>query len=294
MTDSAATEPPVHQGTAEIGADAARHLEALLAGRTKVPVERVAEYGSWPRERFHQELEEVNAILKRFAGAVADAMEDPGSAADFLAELDLKLVSRDHDWRTIFSTLKAQTGLSPHHKRILLVRYLQYLGFRKRLVEFIFARHGSLGETRALSSLADPAGLTTIDGEAYLRLPLGETVELAAPGSRPMVLMLAVHRFSLEAPDQGPVVLAEEDGTRHTLRQGRNLVGRHPSADVVVSGGLRQVSRAHLILEWHGERRLTALDISTGGTYVPTAALWGKDRQLAEPPADPASALLAD
>lgn len=255
-------------------------LEAALAGRTKVPVERIAEYSSWPQERFRRELEEVNTILKRFAGAVAEAMEEPATAADFLAHLDLKLISQDHDWRAIFSTLMDQADISLDDKRVLLVRYLQYLGFRKRLVEFIFSRQGSLGETRVLNDVTTGLEETTLEGEPCLRLPLGEAVELRVPEAGGIELMLALHRFRLQA-DGHQATLVEDDGSRHVLRHGRNLVGRHPSADVVVDGRRRQISRAHLILEWHGKGRFTALDISTGGTFVPVASLWGKDRQLA-------------
>jgi hypothetical protein len=256
------------------------HFEAMLASRTKVPVERIAEYSAWSPERFQEELTFLNDVLKRFARAVVDAMEAPASADAFIRELDLKEISQDHSWRAIFSTIRAQDAWNEDHKRTVLVKYLQYLGFRKRLVEFISARQGNLEETRAWSGIAAARALVEHEGERFVRLPMGEAVDLNLPADAPMSLLLAGYRFRLargEALD-----LMDDQGRHQPLPRTRNLIGRHPSADVVVDAAYGRVSRAHLLLERRDADQVTLLDISSGGTFVPPEHLSAKDRMLAD------------
>gem|GEM_PF-6771363 len=52
------------------------------------------------------------------------------------------------------------------------------------------------------------------------------------------------------------------------LARGSQLVGRHPSCDLVTHRECGDVSRGHMYLEWHGESRLQITDQSSMGTYL--------------------------
>ena len=93
-------------------------------------------------------------------------MDDPQSTNEFLRELDLKTISRDHDWRAIFSTMRTEDAGPEGYKRSVLIKYLQYLSFRKRLVEYIHSRKQGFDETDEFSDMTQyPA--------AAMRLPSG-------------------------------------------------------------------------------------------------------------------------
>lgn len=252
-------------------------FELRLNQYTKVPLDRLEEFLDWSDERVKQETQIVNRVLRRFAEAVVNSMESPSSAGEFLQALDLKLVSRDHDWRAVFSTIKAQESEFDDYKRALLVKYLQYLSFRKRLLEFIYSRRRSLEQTEELPGIYLGSGASDIDlgraadrleeaPEGYLRLPLGESREVRLPINRETNLMLANHAFRLMGGE--PPAMVDQNGVTYFLRPGRNMVGRHPESDVRVDQNFSDVSRAHCLLEWRGGDLLILTDLSSRGTFV--------------------------
>ena len=118
-------------------ADSLQDFEARLCTRTKVPAERLSEFLGWNEDKVRGEAKVVTRILKRFAEAVVQSMEDPGSMDGFLGGLDLTTISRDHDWRAIFSTIRGQVGgdragRQTHHANAL-VRHFQVDGTRQHV-----------------------------------------------------------------------------------------------------------------------------------------------------------------
>lgn len=273
----------VEQGDAERAAammalQTIEAFEADLAQRAKVPSPRLDELMRQDESFIREEAEAVTAILKRFARAVVDSMDDPHGADVFLRELDLKAVSRDHHWRTIFAELRARDKRFEQHKRVLLIKYLQYLSFRKKLLDYIYERKAGLEETANHPDLTifpapdDPtrtnAGGTALPVAEFSRIPIGETVTVSLPESGSVKVLLSRRMFRLlgaEAP-----CLVDQNGTTHFLKLGRNMIGRHPESDVVIDRDFNDVSRAHAIVEWRGGAEVLVTDLSTRGTFVPT------------------------
>jgi len=108
-----------------------QQFETRLTERTKIPPNKLGEYMSWPEDRLKRESSTVSRVLRRFAEAVVDSMENTGAADRFLQDLDLKSISRDHDWRAIFSTIRAQEAGYEGYKRAVLIKYLQYPELQK-------------------------------------------------------------------------------------------------------------------------------------------------------------------
>lgn len=261
--------------------DAAQVFEDRLADRTKVPADRLSDFLGWSEDKVRAEAKLVTRILKRFADAVVHSMEDPDSMHGFLAELDLKTISRDHDWRTIFASIRCHPGDARPQQRAVLIKYLQYLSFRKRLLDFIHARKAGLEETDELS-----AELTRLPGseepsersvvrigvvrsfpdEDFERMPLGETVEVALVEEDVLEFALARHRFELVGGNHPYVV--DRKGVTCFVRPGRNMVGRHPESDIAVDANFSDVSRAHMVLEWNGENCFRLMDLSSRGTWL--------------------------
>ena len=254
-------------------------FEAELTRRAKVPSNKLEELLRYDESQIRGEAEAVSSILKRFARAVVDSMENPEGVEHFLAELDLKAVSRDHHWRTIFAELRSRDKRFEHHKRVLLIKYLQYLSFRKKLLDYIYERKTGLEDTDNHPDLTifpspndpvrerSPSGTAKPLGE-FSRLPIGETVTLTIPASGGVDIMFARHMFRIM--DAGHPCLVDQNGVIHSLQEGRNMIGRHPESDVVVDPDFHDVSRAHAIIDWQGGPAVTVTDLSTRGTYVPT------------------------
>jgi hypothetical protein len=269
------------QEVRDANGDVLQEFEGRLAVRTKVPAERLSDFLGWSEDKVRAEAKLVTRILKRFAEAVVHSMEDPDSMGSFIAELDLKTISRDHDWRAIFASLRGQPGDIRQQQRAVLIKYLQYLSFRKRLLDFIHARKAGLEETDELS-----AELTRVPGsdersersvvrlgvvrsfpdDDFERMPLGETVEVPLGAEDVLEFSLARHRFELVG-GRDPYVV-DRKGVTCFVRPGRNMVGRHPESDITVDPNFSDVSRAHLVLEWDGGDTFRLMDLSSRGTWL--------------------------
>ncbi len=262
-----------HTSPEDVVGEKRSQLEALLDERTKVPLERLDEILIWPEERLKTEVAEVDQILKRFASAVMASVEDPGGGQDFLRELDLKVITNDHDWRTIFSEIRVRGGNAREHRRTVMIKYLQYLSFRKRLLDFIVTRKGSLERTNiwaAFDLSVDGGGPWQGPGDGYRRLPAGDPVNLTLPMNHTVEIYLANHRFTLVGGQ--PAHLVDMEGISYGFHNGKNLVGRHTASDVVIPPVYNNVSRVHLTVQWISNRKVSVTDLSSKGSFVEVGA----------------------
>lgn len=221
-------------------------FEALLPSRLSRPEDIQRYLGASPAW-VQREAVRIEKVLYRFAEAAVDAMESPRCADGFLRRLDLRSISRDHNWRRIFSELADRNPCFDGHKRALIIRYMQYLSERKRLLDYVDARQSSLEETgeRKWDVMVGACA-----SEANGRLALGETamVELAAGAA--VSLRFAGLLFEFAVGSTGALSLSGPGSFRRTVRLGRSVVGRHPECDLVLEPQWRTVSRVQAIIEW--------------------------------------------
>ena len=80
-------------------------------------------------------------------------------------------------------------------------------------------------------------------------------------------LWLAGRRFVLDLGPEASVT----DAFGHTIRfrEGANLVGRAPYAEIPIDETYADVSRRHLVVEVRDRRVVALTDLSSGGTCVP-------------------------
>lgn len=275
-------ELPHENNEAIVSSDLGEFLSQLSAC-TKVPAHRLEEYLMWPEQALRQEVRSVRKLLSKLSQVVVSSMEDTTSIDAFWQEIDLESISCDHNWRSIFSSLR-HAGLTHfEHKRAVLVKYLQYLTFRKRLLELIYLRK------RDTRNEQEPAPEQTLpahfgdngsapdgsvpppirhhpNGRDFIRLPLGEPIEVPLPAGRELKLMLAGHMFRMVGAT--PPILVDQHGVSYFLKEGKTVLGRHPQSDIVANADFRDISRAHLLIEWRGNQAVTLTDLSSRGTFV--------------------------
>lgn len=66
----------------------------------------------------------------------------------------------------------------------------------------------------------------------FVRLPLGEPVECCMRRGHQITILMAAHVYRLTS--DRPPLLTDQNGLSYLMKQGRNLVGRHPEREVVV------------------------------------------------------------
>ena len=170
----------------------------------------------------------------------------------------------------------------------MFIRYLQYLSFRKRLLEYIRTRKRGFDDEASngdeLTGFPRPPVMANPGSESegadgpvrangsrrfggdFQRVPLGESLEIPLGMGEKLDIMLAGHLFRIIGGH--PPSLIDQNGVTYFLKDGRNMVGRHPESDLPIDQSFSDVSRAHLIVEWEGHDHICVIDLSSRGCYI--------------------------
>lgn len=260
-------------------------FEFSLKPRTEFPAERVARVIEWPTEDLERMAAKIRTVEQRFAESIAASVERPQIIGALLRSLSLKLFSKDHGWREIIAELNRCDSEYDVYKKIALVKYTQYLRSRQKILRDLYFERRSAAPlespnppvTREAVHDGSRGPLDTdlfesssleekSDADAFNPLPRGETVCLRFDDRIQIPIRLSSHNFTLVAGTN--FYLIDEHGSSFPIRQGKNLVGRHPDCDVVIQPFYCGVSRKHLIIEKVSDSVAMLTDLSSHGTYV--------------------------
>lgn len=263
-------------------------FEFALASRTEVPAAKITRLVRLSDEALEDEARAIGKVEKHFVDLVAADMQDQAALGRDMQELDYKLFSQDHQWRSIMSGLQGQESDYDEYRKAALVKYMQYLAARQEIVKSISAERQQRAsappfpETPPEAS-ANPLSRDTVavdleagagggaQAEGFVRLPKGEAVSIRLPAGQEIALSLAGHRFRLV--EGRPSHLVGENGDQHTLQQGKNLIGRELGNHIVVDSSYRDVSRKHLLIDLADPHMVRLTDMSAHGTFIPVDLL---------------------
>jgi len=260
-------------------------FEFALNGRTSLPAPKIAALSRLSDDELLREAEAIRAVEQRFAEALSGTLEDITSVGPFLRTMEPSIISQDNNWRSIISALNGVDRMPETYKKIALVKYMQYLTSRQEVVKSLYTNRqsGKTGEVRPEngSAVYRPTArfretmLINLNASpelerhetSFSRLPKGETVEVDLEGEHPIDLLLAKHQCRILLRDR--LLFVDQGGNNSELREGRNVVGRDVTSDVIMDASLRDVSRKHLIVESNGVGQIKLTDISSHGTSLP-------------------------
>ena len=253
-------------------------FEFALGSKTEYPVGRIAELLPRPAADLRKVATHIRYVEKRFAQVLTDSMHEPGMVSELLREVEIKLFSKDHGWRDLIDGLNQCGPEYDEYKRLALVKYMQYLGSRQDVLRSIYLDKVRDSVRGALADVCSaPVGLSQeteifdttprrVNGSKERYLERGETMTVRIPRGEALELKLSEHPFRLYGGRSH--YLIDENGAQHTLRPGKNMVGRQVDGDVVVDPHLRAVSRRHLIIETIDEETVALTDVSAHGTSI--------------------------
>ena len=205
----------------------------------------------------------VDTLLARLS-------REPEAADAILRELGTAFFPVENGWRSLFTRLIQQPNAQPELKRLALEDYRRYLARREA--------ERAVGAAPAHRRGPPPAGGTQgferkgAPAPHLVRLPAGRPVAVrSADEHRPFECRLASCVAWIRS-GANPV-LAIPDYRTFVLRDGRNLVGREPSGDIVLEPRWPDVSRRHLMIEVTDVGRLVLTDLSSYGTFVAQEAV---------------------
>jgi hypothetical protein len=259
-------------------------FEFALTGRTCLPAAKIAALSRLDDDELLREAEATRAVEQRFAQTLSGAPDDVVSVGPFLEAMGSSTISQDNSWRSIINALNGVDRISESYKRIALAKYMQYLASRQEVVKSLYANRQprKVCEGRPANCLIvyRPTvrfretiliGLNENSdmgrhGMSFSRLPKGETVEVELEEDHAVDLLLAKHQCRILLRDR--LLFVDQRGHDSELLEGRNVVGRDATSDVIIDASLRDVSRKHLIVESDGARQIKLTDISSHGTSL--------------------------
>ena len=277
-------------------------FEFCLAGRTEVPARKMADLVELTSEDLKREAKSIKAVEKQFVEILSKSIENPGNINSFLTNVDPHVFTHDHNWRDVMTALRTKDEDYNELRRVALVKYMQYLTSRQEIIKHTYsvkklqnrksrrkpetvmaaeangeAANSSMRETVILDSSIIEAQLKK--EERFSRLPKGEACIFNVSKGTDIDIMLSKHPFKLQV--DSTFILVDDEGKKHELQEGKNIIGRDVVCNVVVNSGYRDVSRLHLIIErlTGGEVRLT--DLSSHGTFLESQLLMPDSEQAA-------------
>lgn len=259
-----------------------------LSGRTQLAADSVANLMELAPSELRREATSIRDVERRFVDLLADALKRPGAVGGLLRDVDSKMIAEDNQWREIMAAMVHEGPGFEEYQHLALVKYMQYLAARRDIVKSIYAQRVGGQESAPGQEPAPDAGAKStlmIEEESdedtasseirFQRLPRGETVHVNTPDSGELAIILSRHVFQLFTSEMPR--LTDDNGVNYALKSGVNVIGRHPSNDVVVGGWYRDVSRKHLMVDINDSGRLSLTDLSTHGTFLPGRLLGNVD-----------------
>jgi len=265
-----------------------------LASRTDFPAVRMRAMMKHSPQELEQTAQNIHDIERQFSDVIVKSAVAKHLIGEFFADIRIKLFSQDHEWRDIMDGLRRLSPEYNEYKRVALVKYMQYLRSRQQILKNVFiektrdakdaAIHATpmdatmvnmdqgttavFDVTRFTKAPAEAAGTTP--GQGLVSLDKGETCCVKFTAQRELKLSLAGNQFKLYSGKE--FYLVDDGGNTYSLRNGKNLVGRHSGCDVVVDQACRSISRHHLIIEPVAEDEALLTDLSAHGTEIPAQA----------------------
>jgi hypothetical protein len=264
-------------------------FEFCLSGKTSVPSSKITAMVKCTPKQLQTEAHTIKDIEKRFVSILTRSIEDTNSISRSLKELDTSIFSQDHSWRNIIAALNEGGDEFNPFRRVALVKYMQYLSSRQEIIKYLYSEkkkptaekqdsvdNNLIDDEQFKDTLVfentifQPNSNSKIDGE-FERMPKGESVVAILKPNERIIIMLSKHKCEIES--NGKICFIDQSNRKHTLDIGRNVIGRDVTSTVAIDPSLRDVSRMHLVIENLGNNSLQLTDLSSHGTYIPTALL---------------------
>ncbi len=256
-----------------------------MAPRTAVPALRFNTLCAHTRAELESEASTIHTLEQQLGRILEEHQRHGIPCKVLLKKLGVRMFSKDHDWRAIFEQLGNARGVRDIYTRLALSTYLKYLASRQEVIrQVIDLGRSTVQPTQPLpadktafapdrSTVIFNAGETAEKAQdpSLCRLPQGEAVFIRLENGEEISIRLAKVHFSLSHDEDWS--LRADNGRCYTLRAGVNSVGRGRDNDISVAPDLRTVSRKHLLAEPLGLHGILLTDVSSCGTYIPTAAM---------------------
>lgn len=274
-----------------------------LDARVAVPAPRVAALIKLPLADLARESKAIKRVERHLLSILSRAPEATSGLRTRLKMTKPALFSRDNQWQMIFAALRAEDASLDEHRRLALIKYVQYLAARQEVTRELYRekkrllkqRQADIQASGQASGQADrqtggqeaePVGAGTVmaipqelpkdrttsrsqqeeRNVRFTRLPKGETVTIDLGKGENAEVFLSRHRCKLVGGS--PALFSDQANRCYHLIIGKTTIGRDISCDIIMDSTLRDVSRLHLIVVVDQDNTLHLTDMSSHGTML--------------------------
>lgn len=260
--------------------DSIEEFGEFLDLRLEVPASTVRQMASLDAHALAREARHVSRAYKNAVDIMVRSTETGYSVTRLWRQLDISRVPEDHDWPSILFAIGNADRFPDSFHRAALAHYIRYLDARRNLIESlqhelqkVYAVGNRPVVPLSMQGLMDQEHrFTTTRHSIYARLPRRRSVTINFATQPNLTIYLARNRFLLKQK-AGSVQLLAQDGAVYPLHSGRNTIGRSSQCDIRVETSQSDISREHLLIEIGEDGRVSLMDMSSRGTYVPPEIL---------------------
>jgi FHA domain-containing protein len=251
-------------------------FEFALGARTTVPPEKIIDAIKATPGELDLELNAIVVAIEQLS-ELNDQSSETGDITQSLKAINPVVFSNDNGWRDIFFALKKdQSAESSEYKQIALTAYLQYLTNRQEIIQTMKEKFendpvqkenadvaqfktGELELDEKFDSriLAKELGMTNMPTAEYVVFEVKEGDEIA--------LLLANYQCKLIVKDG--IKFIDNENVEYPIMIGMNKIGRGRECTIRFADTMQRISRLHLIIINHDNKKLELTDLSTYGTH---------------------------
>lgn len=256
-------------------------FQFAMNARTMLPQTRIIEAISSAANELNMELNTIDIAIEQITELIKQSEEN--EVTQKLKAINPVIFSSDNNWRDIFFALKKhRSAESSQYKLIALKAYLQYLNNRKETIQSMKARLDKLenkfGQSEPVQFRTGELDIDeNFDSKVLAKelgmnsMPTGEYVSLDVEAGDEISLLLANYQCKLIVRDG--IRFIDQDSESYPITTGMNKVGRGRECSIRFNDTIQRISRLHLIIINHDNKKLELSDVSTYGTYYQKQAL---------------------
>jgi FHA domain-containing protein len=251
-------------------------FEFAMRPRTMLPQNRITETINLSSGELALESNAMDVAMEQITELINES-SGSGEVTQKLKKIKSVIFSNDNDWRDIFYTLKKDRSTdSSKYKLVALTAYLQYLNNRQELVKTVKARLEQNETPQDNTEIAEfKTGELDIDDSfdsnilakqlGMNDMPIAEYVELELEQGTEIKLLLADNQCKLVL--KNGIKFIDSENIEYPIVIGLNKIGRGRECNVRFVETMPRISRLHLIIINHDNKKLELTDLSTYGTY---------------------------
>jgi len=251
-------------------------FEFILGARTTIPLEKITEAIKATPGELDLDSNAIVVAIEQITELINQSSE-PGEITKSLKAINPVIFSNDNGWRDIFFALKKDySAESSKYKQIALTGYLQYLSNRQEIVQSIKAQIKKDNNQKENAEVAQfRTGELELDENfdsgvlgkelCMTSMQKGQPVVLEVKEGDEIALLLASYQCKLVVKEG--IKFFDYNNIEYPMTIGENKIGRGNDCKVRFMDAMQRISRLHLMIINHDDKKLELIDLSTYGTH---------------------------